>query len=236
MLYRNTPSISSTLWCKGKLDVQWGKGNSISISERGLKIESVLQTAKKPDELGSTALQVAAVRLAWKYLLPKLGELGYLGTGLQDGILACWGKERLLGLPKIYRKLAGGQGPDSLSPQSHYHAWSRKPSLHSDDPCQSLLSQCRSGWPGEHQPGLEHPRRCSGCFGCCCVPHLEPAWCLVLHASVVPTVLTVLCSGYRPVNSEQPGWRDQAACESCHPRAEKAAVVSMTAVRGSLEL
>lgn len=160
-------------------------------------------------------------------ILARGCRIGYWHAEAKKGCWVCLGS---------HRKLAGGQGLDSLSPQSHYHAWSRKPSLHSDDPCQSLLSQCRSGWPGEHQPGLEHPQRCSGCFGCCCVPHLEPAWCLVLGAPVVPTVLTVLCSGYRPVNSEQPGWRDQDACESCHPRAEKAAVVSMTAVRGSLEL
>lgn len=145
----------------------------------------MLRTAKKPDELGCIALQVAAVRLGLEVFMLSLGilalgcRMGYWHAEAKKGCWACL---------RSHRKLAGGQGLDSLSPQSHYSAWSRKPNLHSNDPCQSPLSQCRGGWPGEHQPALEQPRQCSGCFGCCCLPHLEPPWCLGLGASVVPTV------------------------------------------------
>lgn len=72
-------------------------------------------------------------------------SLGISSLGCRTG---CWHAEAQKGCwacLRSHKKLAGAQGLGSVSPQSHYSARSRKPSLPSADPCQGQLSQCRGG-------------------------------------------------------------------------------------------
>jgi len=109
-------------------------------------------------------------------------SLGILALGCRTGYWHAETEKGCWACLRSHRKLAGGQELDSLSPQSHYGPWSRMPSLHWDDPCQSPLSQCWGGWPGEHQPALEHPGSVQGASGVAVCPTWNQltAWVWVL--------------------------------------------------------